>query len=253
MTKTERARFALVTGTSSGIGAVLARRLLASGWHVLGVARRSGDLDHADYEHVAVDLADTGAFAAIETRVTDVLRGREWGRVALVNNAALAGTPGPLERAGAEELARVHLVNVVAPTWLMGLFVRRTPPATPLRIVNVSSGAAQHATPGLAAYCSSKAALRMAGQVLAAELESPARNTPAPRDTAILSYEPGVVETPMQQTTRDTSPEDFPWVGLFKEFKARGIVVAPEGPAAEIAGFLEADGGDTFTERRFSG
>jgi benzil reductase ((S)-benzoin forming) len=229
---------------------VLARRLLDSGWHVLGVARRSADLDQAEYEHIAADLADTSALSAIEARVTDLLRGRPWERVGLVNNAALAGTPGPSERAHADELARVHLVNVVAPMWLMGLFVRLTPTATPLRIVNVSSGVAQHATPGLAAYCSSKAALRMAGMVLAAELESPARNTPAPRDTAILSYEPGVVETPMQQAARDASPEDFPWVGLFKGFKARGIVVTPDRPAEEIASFLEARGGRGFTERR---
>ena len=164
--------------------------------------------------HITVDLADTGAVAkAAETRVASLLRERSWSRIGLVNNAAYGGRLGPLELVTPEDLARSHLVNVVAPTWLMGFFIRTSPADVPLRIVNVSSGAAVRPVHGLGAYCSSKAALRMAGMVLGAEIESPLRRTRVPRDTAILSYEPGVVETPMQQAAREAPAEDFPWVG----------------------------------------
>lgn len=244
------ARFALVTGTSSGIGTALADHLLADGWHVLGVARRAPDRRHRAYEHLAADLGDMRALAMLEDRVSARLRERAWDRVAVVNNAAHAGTAGPMELARADDLARLHVVNVAAPMWLMGLFVRVTPSETPLRIVNVSSGAAQQAIPGLGAYCSSKAGLRMAGMVLAAELESPLRNTPAPRDTRILSYEPGVVETPMQRSAREASPDDFPWVGIFLGFKEQGIVVEPDRPAADIVRFLEGSARSVFSERR---
>ena len=241
--------FAIVTGTSSGIGAVLTRRLLDEGWTVLGVSRRRADFAGA-YSHLVVDLADVDEAARrLEPALAERLP-HPWSRIGLVNNAAFGGRLGPLEHVGASELGRVHAVNVVVPSWLMGVMIRLTPASTPLRIVNVSSGAAVQAIPGLGPYCSSKAALRMAGQVLGAELASPLRRTPAPRDTAILSYEPGVVETPMQRGARETSAEEFSWVGLFLDFKARGIVVSPDLPATEILAFLASGPGPTFSERR---
>jgi hypothetical protein len=70
---------------------------------------------------------------------------------------------------------------------------------------------------------------------------------------AILSYEPGVVDTEMQLTTRSKSQEEFPWVETFRSFAAQGTLVAPEIPAAEIAEFLEAEGRTRFIERRRGG
>jgi NAD(P)-dependent dehydrogenase (short-subunit alcohol dehydrogenase family) len=119
-----------------------------------------------------------------------------------------------------------------------------------LRIVNVSSGAAVRAFPGLADYCASKAALRMTGMVTAAELDPGLRRTPAPRDTAILSYEPGTVDTDMQAAARARPLSAYPWGVLFREFAARGTLVPPTAPASEIVEFLETDGHPRFSERR---
>jgi len=244
-------RFALVTGTSAGIGAALATALLARAWRVVGVARRPAAIDHAQYTHVAVDLADvTDAIAAIERVVAPLVADRRWRRIGLVNNAAAGGLLGPLERIEPDTLAALYAVNVVAPVQLMGLVVERSQPEAILRIVNLSSGSAVHPFPGLAAYSSSKAALRMAGMILGAELESPLRRgTPRP-GAAIVSYEPGIVETAMQVNARSISPDEFPWVGIFHEFQSQDRLVAPERPAADIVALLEADGLPRFSERR---
>jgi NAD(P)-dependent dehydrogenase (short-subunit alcohol dehydrogenase family) len=117
--------------------------------------------------------------------------------------------------------------------------------------VNLSSGAAKHAFPGLAAYAASKAALRMAGMVLASELASPSRTTPPLADYALVSYEPGIVETDMQKGARSLSPDTFPWVQLFHDFAAQGRLVDPAEPAREIVDILEQDGLPEFSERRF--
>ena len=246
-----RTAIALVTGTSSGVGAAVARQLVDRGWHVVGVSRRTAAIDRENYQHVTFDLADAAALpTAFEAAVTPMMTAHAWDRVALVNNAARADLLQPVERLQPSDLLEMLALNTVTPIWLMGFVTRVTSPDAALRIVNVSTGAAVTAFPGLAAYGSSKAALRMAGQVFAAELESTARRTPAPADTAILSYQPGTVDTPMQTAARSLDVEEFPWSQIFRDFQARGMLVPPEAPAAEIVAFLESDSQPRLTERR---
>jgi NAD(P)-dependent dehydrogenase (short-subunit alcohol dehydrogenase family) len=123
----------------------------------------------------------------------------------------------------------------------------------PLRIVNVSSGAAVRAFPGLADYCASKAALRMAGMALAEELASDLRPGGRRADAAVFSYEPGVVDTPMQAVARAPSAAEAPWVQPFKDFAAQGVLVRPEAVIGEIVDFVEGDADETFVERRYAG
>jgi hypothetical protein len=86
---------------------------------------------------------------------------------------------------------------------------------------------------------------------LAAELDAPPPGTPSRPDAAILSYEPSTVDTPMQDSTRSTSVEVFPWVGIFHRLHADGRLVKPEQPAGEIADFLDSVRAARFTERRY--
>jgi len=245
-------RFSIVTGATAGIGQAVATDLLARGWRVFGLARRPSAIAHQRYEHVKVDLAEPAiAAATIGRALGERLGDRTWRRLGLVNNAASAGLLGPVERVAPLDFARMLALNVVTPTWLMGFVVSRSHPGAAVRIVNVSSGAAVNAFPGLSAYASSKAALRMAGMVLAAEVASRERGTPAPADVALLSYEPGTVDTAMQEATRAVPREVYPWVGTFHRFAADGLLVRPALPAAEVADFLDADGHAAFTERRF--
>ncbi|HZT78129.1 MAG TPA: SDR family NAD(P)-dependent oxidoreductase [Vicinamibacterales bacterium] len=244
-------QIAVVTGTSSGVGAATARALVGRGWTVVGASRRAAAIDAPLYTHVTIDLADLDALPdAFEAAVAPILASRRWDRMALVNNAARADLLMPIERLSPSDVLAMLALNTVAPMWLMGFVVRHAPRDTVLRIVNVSTGAAVTAFPGLAAYGASKAALRMAGQVFAAELDSPARQAPGPADIAILSYQPGTVDTPMQTTARSLDPAAFPWSQPFHDFHARGLLVDPSVPAAEIVAFVESDSAPRLTERR---
>jgi len=243
-------RLAIVTGTSRGIGAAVAARLVDHGWDVVGIARQAGPMDHRAYRHIAFDLGKPAELAAVlEPQLDALVSDARWRRVALVNNAAAGAALGPIETLDPVELARVSAVNWIAPMWLIGFVLRRVHGGV-LRIVNVSSGAAVRAFPGLADYCGSKAALRMTALVAAAELDSPLRTTNAPRDTAILSYEPGTVDTAMQEGARSRPLSEYPWGQLFRDFHASGALVPPAVPAAEIVDFLEGDGHSRLTERR---
>jgi benzil reductase ((S)-benzoin forming) len=241
---------AFVTGTSSGIGEAAARDLLGRGWQVIGVARRAASIRDPNYTHLRLDLADlAGVSTALDAKVRPLLAGGKVTRLGLVNNAALVGLLGPISTLDAALLAPVYTVNTAAPILLMGWFVRQTVAGVALRIANVSTGAAVNPYPGLGAYGTSKAALRMAGMVLATELDLKAESDP--RDVSILSYEPGLVDTPMQTTVRTSSVEVLPVVQVFVNWAADGVLVAPEQPVKRIADYLGSDGHPRWMELRF--
>ncbi|MGH7618461.1 MAG: SDR family NAD(P)-dependent oxidoreductase [Gemmatimonadaceae bacterium] len=244
-------KLALVTGTTSGVGSAVATLLLERDWEVIGVARRAATHSHRRYRHIRLDLSGLAEVRHVfERDVAPLLSASDLSRVALVNNAASAAMLGPIESLDPTELARLHAVNLTAPMWCMGFVSRHTPKQVPLRIVNVSSGAAMHAFAGLGAYSSAKAGLRMAGMILAAEWESTVPHAPTRTNAAVLSYEPSNVDTPMQEAARSHAPEEFPWVSMFTGMRDRGALVPAEAPAAEIVAFLDSASAPAFSERR---
>lgn len=246
-------RICLVTGTSSGIGLAVTEELLRRGWEVAGVARRAASVHHARYRHLRLDLADTARMEAeFEDAFGEALALEGRARVGLVNGAATVDPVGPTSAASATDLARTFALNAVAPIWLLGFFLRRARGAK-LRVVDVSSGAARRPYAGWSAYCATKAALRMAGEVVGEEARSFAPGAALPVDLSVVSYEPGVVDTEMQATVRGSPAEAFPQVERFLDLHASGRLHPPSLPAGEIADLLESDGLPPFSERRLGG
>ena len=113
---------ALITGASSGIGAVYADRLARRGHDVILTARDRERLDalairlNADtgrsVEVIAADLSDTADLAQVEA----VLR-RDSRITVLINNAGIAMS-GDLASADPDRLERMIRLNVLAPSRL---------------------------------------------------------------------------------------------------------------------------------------
>jgi benzil reductase ((S)-benzoin forming) len=245
-------RLCIVTGTSSGIGEVVARQLTGQGWSVIGLSRRPALALGPNYSHVQVDLGAVNDLTAVlDAKLRDRVRGAELARVGLVNNAADVALLGQLEKVDAAGMLQAYAVNTVAPVVLAGWVLRTAPPRVPVRIVNVSSGAGVEPFPGLGAYGATKAALRLAGMVMAAELDMREAGGAPRRDATIWSYEPGVVATPMQAAVRSSTPDSVPIVQVFHDLHAGGHLLAPEVPAGAIVTYLESDGHPRFAEQRF--
>jgi benzil reductase ((S)-benzoin forming) len=241
-------RLAVVTGASTGLGHSTTLALLEKGWWVIGVARRLAPIDHHAYRHEVLDLGDLHAVEAFASRLAVEPLVARAARLGLVNNAAQLGPMRPLSRLTAADLTRASAVNAIAPLLVAGAMARLAG-VRPLRIVNVSSGAATGARAGRTAYSSTKAALRLGGMALAAESVAGVGGTG--RDLALVSFEPGMVDTAMQAENRAASPEDLPDAAVFVALHAEGRLVAPHRPAAEIAGLLDRDDLPPFSERRF--
>lgn len=243
---------AVVTGTSSGIGEAVARELLGRGWHVIGIARRPFAFPDPNYTHLRVDLGDLAALTSMfDTQLDPLVSAASVSRLALVNNAADVALLGPVQQLDPVALLKAHAINTVAPIFLMGRIVRRGQATARIRIVNLSTGAAVNPLPGLGAYASTKAALRMGGMVLAAELDARAQAGEPTPNASILSYEPGIVDTAMQATIRTTPITTLPIVRRFERFAVEGQLVSPMGPAVDIADYVDGDGYPRFSETRY--
>ena len=245
---------ALVTGTSRGLGAATARALLDQGWQVVGMARSGAPSELAGdprYTHLRLDLADPQALeSALEGDLGPLLAPPDASRIALVNNAAMLAPVGPMSSLRAPDLVAHLAVNLAAPARLMGAVLEAAQPGVPVRIINVSSGAATRAYPGWTAYCSGKAALAMSSAVLVEELG--AYGELASRDVRVVDYAPHVVATAMQEELRATEATAFPLRQRFVDLYESGQLVPAEGPAGAIAELVRDDDLPLHSATRYS-
>ena len=219
---------AMITGVSRGLGEALAAELLARGWNVLGVGRKSGArLAGARYRFVELDLADVGKIdATLSAPITDI-RSSHPASVVCINNAAIAGPVGVGGRLTAHDIASSLAINLAAPGAIANLFCRVFADGVEdRRIVNISSGAAQTVLPGSAMYCAAKAGLEMLTRALAAEQGA--------NGVRVVTLRPGILDTDMQAFMRSQPEDVLPVTGLFKGFHERRQLVAPNVAATKI-------------------
>ena len=219
---------AIVTGVSRGLGEALAVAMLARGFAVLGVGRTASSKLKGDrYHHAGCDLAQPALLAAAVTPALRRLTAENPTSVTLINNAAVATPTGLVGRLDAAAIETAFATNVAAPLVMADLFCRSfSVDSIERRIINISSGAAQSALAGSAAYSMSKAALEMLTRAIAVEHT-------APRFRCI-SLRPGIFETGMQAYMRSRDPAEVPSVGLFRGFKENGLLKDPADVAASI-------------------
>ncbi len=157
-------RVALVTGAASGIGLATSRLFAVRGAQVVLTDIASGAGEEAarslrEEGHDAVFLYHDVTDEESWQRVIDTVRDRHGRLDILVNNAGV-GTGGSIEEATLEEWRAVHAVNAEGPflgcKHAIGLMKQ-----TGGSIINVSSVAGIIGAPQLAAYCSSKGAVRL--------------------------------------------------------------------------------------------
>lgn len=204
---------ALVTGASTGIGAVYADRLAKRGHDLILVAR-----DVARLEALAVrlrqetgrtvdilpaDLTDTAQIAQVAARIV-----AEPHLSLLVNNAGVA-LDGTLQTASTEQVARLITLNVTAPTLLAQAALRAFNKSSGRRngggIINIASVLALAPEILEGVYSGSKAFLLNLTQGLAHELGPDSRV----RVQAVL---PGATRTEIWERSGkdvDSFPEDW--------------------------------------------
>lgn len=236
----------IITGHSSGLGRALMDVCLQDEAHVLGIARRRLELQHPRLRQIQAD------FSAQDHAIEQVLQPlslldtdhNAWKSVTLVNNAGTMHPVGAIGQLDAAGIAASLHTNLTVPLQLCNWLLRKFP-AQSLRIAQISSGASHKPYAGWGVYCSSKAGLRMAAQVMAAEAEI------AGRDLRVLVYEPGVLNSPMQTELRQIPSTSFPQVDRFRQLESSGQLIAPEDSARELWQILNRFDLPPYLETRY--
>lgn len=183
---------AVVTGSSSGVGAATAATLAAAGWHVLGLDVTTPAAPGGGVEHFDCDLADPTAIAAACAHAETM------GAVTALVHCAAVQTLGRSGEVADADWARTLAVNLLAVERLVA-GTRESLRANGGTVVVVSSVHAVATTASMVAYATSKAALE--GWVRAAALDL------AP-EVRVNAIRPGAVDTPMLSAGFARRPQD---------------------------------------------
>jgi NAD(P)-dependent dehydrogenase (short-subunit alcohol dehydrogenase family) len=238
-------RVALVTGSTSGIGAAIARRLAGEGYKVALHGRRSGDVGHAmavelpGASYHQADLADV-AHAGELVRAVLAYHGR---LDVLVNNAGEAARfpHADLKAATPEVWRRMMDVNLIAPWMLIAeaetALRKSAEQGKPAAIVNIGTHAAVRPKGASIPYAAAKAALHHTTRLLALTLGPTIRvNCVAPGlvDTPLsrgweAAYELWNTKSPMKRPARPEDIADLVAALVANDYVTGEIVIADGG------------------------
>jgi len=193
-----KGKVAIVTGSGSGIGQGIAKRLGSEGAKV--IVNYRGSEAGADETRSAIEKAGSQAVVVQGdvTKTADIQKlvdtaWSQWGSAdILVNNAGLE-IRSDFWDTKEEDYDRQMAVNLRGPYFLAQAFVRRLRDAKKTgRIINISSVHEDMAFPGFTPYCCSKGGMRMMMRNLAVEL--------GPLGITINNIAPGAIVTPINKT-----------------------------------------------------
>ena len=195
---------ALVTGASSGIGAIYAERLADRGYDLVLVARRRTELETLavriagrtgrKVDVITADLAQPEGQALVERRL------REDATITLlINNAGAAA--GPLVGGDVETTETMLAINIVALTRLSAAAANAFAGRKTGTIINISSAMALITSARVAGYSASKAYVLNFTRGLAEEL--------AAHGVRVQAVLPGYTRTPfLPDALRATIPPE---------------------------------------------
>jgi len=232
-------QIAIVTGASRGIGYALTLELAKRGVNVIATARSTAELqtlqDHAKNQ-IQIVMGDIRSEVVLNQIERLLKKSGNIDHLYLVNNAA---TPYPI--ASLEDIERNDFIssmqtNVEAPHSLAKKIKLKLSNSNG-RILNITSYAGSHPTPGAGVYCMTKAAFNQLSDLMRLEWG---------KEIAVTRVIPGEVDTKMQEEVRNSTHP-------IKEFalatKENNLLISPDVCAAFLTWLLLDTQRDEFSAK----
>ena len=211
-----------ISGTSSGLGLSLYRTLSKKNFLITVLGR-----------HKPINLKRKDIFLSMDLSLKIKFKykiNKNVSKVIFLSNAGMIDPIKPAEKIDTNLLKGNHNVNFISPFLISSELVRATKQRkVKLYIVNISSGAASRAIAGWSSYCSSKAAIKIALDCIAAESSH----------VTVEHIDPGLLDTNMQKRIRSSEKKHYPNQQYFTNLHQHKLLKKPETVAAEIINKIE--------------
>lgn len=229
-------KYAVITGGSRGLGRALVNELSSDGWIVKEFSRSGKGSNHIDG-----DMANIEEMSEAFHNYLDQLVGVK--ELLFIHNAAVLEPIKKFEDVTVEEFKRNSVINVDTPLVLFQSILKKFRGSSCKKtLVNISSGAAVKGHAGWSLYCLGKAAIENFFNAL--YLEELHEKHPF----TIINYDPGIMDTQMQEEIRSADKRSFPELERFKSFKRDGNLSDPVAVAKDII-YLLSHGSDRVRYR----
>ncbi len=242
---------ALITGSSQGLGKVIAEHFLREGANVALCARSEKDLlstrDELAKQFPSQKITAKTCDVSNETQVNDLVAFavREMGSLqALVLNAGIYGPMGPTETVPLEEWRRAMDINLYGVLLPCRAAIPHFKKAGRGKIVVLSGGGATNPLPNISSYAASKAAVVRLMETLAEELKS--------FHIDVNAIAPGALATRLVDEVLAAGPEKVgaSFYEKNKQWKEKGAT--PPELGAKLAVYLASSQSDGITGKLIS-
>ncbi|WP_166461108.1 SDR family NAD(P)-dependent oxidoreductase [Flavicella sediminum] len=217
----------VITGGSKGIGKALAKKYADNDYLVFSIARNTCPIN--DVHSIQGDLSNPENIEAYFTSILQIVNLKKVSSFTLILNAGSLGTIGNIEKNPLNSIQKTVQLNLTGPLLFSSIFIEKLKEATfEKKIISISSGAAIKPYAGWSVYCSTKAGVDMMTRTIAEEQKTLVNGV------KVNAIYPGVVETNMQETIRNSPEKDFKNVQRFIDLKEKEELYTPDFVADKI-------------------
>ena len=213
-------RLVIITGASSGLGKAVADFYLMQSYRVLSISRRIAE-EHKNVPNFIFHPCNLGNIDKIDfSEIDQLVKNTE--ELTLIINAA---TIEPILRIGSfskNEIVSSIAVNCTSITILVNYVMSKVRDDQKVCILNVTSGASNKSIEFWSLYSAGKAFMSKFFDILREEFKD---------QVNILQFDPGVINTSMQNKIRSS---EFPDLQNFEKLKKENRLKSPDEVAKQI-------------------
>lgn len=223
-----------ITGTSRGFGLALARQFETATTKITGLSRSRGDFQG---NHIACDLSEPKSASETLDQTFAQANWKGCESIIFVANAGILKPIDFLENLSINDIQNSLTINLTGSLICLQRFLIATRDLQlPKLFIQISSGAAlpDRAKPSWSLYCAAKSGQEQLVRTIAKE------QSYSPFPAKVVNFNPGVMETAMQELIRTVPKSAFPEVDRFIELKEKGQLKEPATVADALANLIDS-------------